>query len=85
MTRTSIAATLVTVSLAGAVAGIGTATGHHAAAHASCSADAQVPGGWWCTFPTSARTARVYVTAYEDGSARVVALDPDASTPRRVR
>lgn len=84
MTRASIAATLATASLAGAVVGIGATSGHHHEARPSCTSDVQVPGGWWCSFPTSGRTARVYVTAYEDGSARVVALDPDATLPGRI-
>ena len=37
----------------------------------------RVTGGWMCTFPTSGLPARVFVQAYEDGSARVVAIDPD--------
>jgi hypothetical protein len=37
-----------------------------------------VTGGWYCQVPTPGRLARVHVTAFEDGSARVVALDPDA-------
>ena len=34
-------------------------------------------GVWSCTFTTSGRAARVMVRAFEDGSARAVALDPD--------
>lgn len=43
-----------------------------------CQRDPIVLGGWYCTVPTPGRPARVHVTAFEDGSARVVALDPDA-------
>lgn len=69
-----------TIAAAGAVAKDATAPRPEPA---RCTRDPLVRGAWLCTFPTPARPARVYVTAWEDGSARAVAIDPDAPNPWR--
>lgn len=69
-----IAAAAVAVGIAGA--GIVAHPGEPAPA-AECTRTA-LPGEWRCTFPTSARTAVVYVSAWEDGSARAIEVDPDS-------
>ena len=46
-----------------------------------CIPDPLVPGARFCAIPTSGRPAVIHVTAWEDGSARVVAIDPDAPIP----
>lgn len=50
-----------------------------------CIPDPLAPGSRFCAIPTSGRAAVIHVTAWEDGSARVVAIDPDAQIPAGVR
>lgn len=59
-------------------AGAGHLTGQQdaqaAAERVTCT---QHPGGLVCTVPTPAIPARVVIQAWEDGSARAWAIDPD--------
>lgn len=72
----TLAAVAALAALTGA--GVGHLTGQQDARAASEQVTcAQHPGGLVCTVPTPAIPARVVVQAYEDGSARVWAIDPD--------
>lgn len=80
-TRRILAAAGVVAALAGGTAYVSHATDGPADPHSArmgCYPDPLLVGSWYCQVPTPGRPARVHVTAFEDGSARVVALDPDA-------
>lgn len=86
-TRRILATAGAVAALAGGTAYVSSATDGPADPGTSpgCQRDPIVAGGWYCQVPTPGRMARVHVTAWEDGSARVVALDPDAEIMEYVR
>jgi len=86
-TRRILAAGATVVAIIGGTAYVSSATDAPADPGTSpgCQRDQYVTGGWYCQVPTPGRPARVHITAWEDGSARVVALDPDAEIVEYVR
>jgi hypothetical protein len=75
---------LASGAIALTIAGIGYAAHPAAKPPAKCAPTKIIPGEFRCTFPTHSHLrAVVYVQTFEDGSARAIAIDPDAKEKAR--